>query len=407
MSSTKDHSAQENSKSPKAPAAQAAAGFQRDWQLPNSLLAQHGAEPSWLLNQAQIPLIQRQAWAGALGQKVGNRSLRQILKAPVLQREEDEATEDAPLDTSQLGVEEKELSGHPGQLPFPQVAVKRNAAPEWLQRVGGGAAPTVTVTINLVANPPVYDHTKSAATIAAEHGGANVAGWTKPLYNIAVPSLTANTITIDVTLDFAIDIASELAGGQLQVMQDHEFGHVMIGEEEGQAHLVDGLKSNLEGMATFAGNQAAIQRHIVAAGAAFAAAEGTHSQTFDTNDYPRMTEAFFGVNSALADLEANSAEVADLVSAMDYLHFVAGAVSLGTGEGEIDAATEAVINARWALSDDDLARLQYNEQFKDLVADLTLAVEHLKTAIPDSHYAQETLDELLQTLPDFTWMPNP
>jgi hypothetical protein len=315
-----------------------------------------------------------------------------------LQRQEE--TDNEPLDTTGLGIERRELSGHADQ-----------GGREHIQRAPGDAAaapaPTTTATINITVNPPTIDHSKTEAEISAAHGRPNVAGWTTPAYNITVPSLTANTITVSVTLDFTIEVASEYTGGRLEVLQHHEQAHVIIGERVARRHMVTGLQNNLQGMATFRGNLTQIQNHINTASSSFVTDEATESQTYDTTDYPRMREAYLGVRTPLSDLEAGSAPIAALTNAFYEFRTAVLNATDSTDETLIQDTARSVIRARHALGTNDLSRLQYNAEFRALVADCQHATDQAMDSLVPGTDPAHAVEELRTTLADFTWRPQP
>ena len=346
-----------------------------------------------------LDVRQRQQAMNHIGRAQGNGHVQRLVA--FLQREDETATTDESLDASGLGVEQTELPGHADQGG--RFLIQREK--------GGGAAappaPTTTATINITVNPPTVDNSKTSAQISTAHGRPNVAGWTTPAYNITVPSLTATTINVAVTLDFTIEVASEYTGGALEVLRDHEQAHVIIGERVARRHMVTGLQNNLQGMATFRGNLAQIQTHINTASSSFVTDEATESQTYDTADYPRMTEAYLGARTSLSDLEAGSAQIAALTAAIYEFRTTVLTANDSSDEARILETAHTAIGARHALSANDLSRLQYNADFRAIVADCQHATDQAdQSLIPESD-AAHAVEELRLTLADFTWKPQP
>jgi hypothetical protein len=351
-----------------------------------------------------LNLKQRQQAMSQIGRVQGNGHVQRLVD--VLQRQEGAEATDEPLNTIGLGVDDKELSGHADQGG--QFMIQR--APGDGTTAAAPPAPTTTANIALQVNAPTIDRTQTMAQISTNHGRENVAGWTTPTYAVDVTSLTATTVDITVTLDFLIEIASDIPDANATVVQDHEQAHVIIGERVAQRHLVDDLRADLQGLATFAGNQPQMQTFIVTASTNFETTEAAESQTYDNTDYPRMREANFAVGVPLADLEAASGEVTNMTSALSMFSTAAAAFTSGMhiDTGHVESAAYDLMATRSALSDIDLARLQYNPEFKALVVDCQqmidfLVAEHLAGADP----AHETLQLLHQTLRDFTWVADP
>jgi hypothetical protein len=355
----------------------------------------------------------------ALQRSLGNRMVGNLLqrrqeKHPGLgelpgrvfqQAEDQEAapsgeSEEVAIDTSGLGGE-REISGHgdtgstAGGSSVPTVMMQ------------GGGTGGVTVDVSMVANTPT-EISKPAASIAAAHSKPNVAGWCTPKYNIAVPSVNRSSIDVDVTLDFDIELASEYTGQVRNVLRDHEYGHVKIGTHKGQAHLVNDLKNNLKAFPAFTSGPP-IQTQIVNAGNRFVAEEDKASKAYDNMDYPRMAQAYIGARLPLSQLMADSPNTAKMVRALKQ--FKPSFADMNKAV----APAQAALTARDALTDDEVARLQYNTEFKTLVDGCRTRVD----AFVESHHwdfwvfefstlSQSTrnkMQELRVMLGDFKWAP--
>lgn len=307
--------------------------------------------------------------------------------------EEDEA----PLPTEGLGAQE-ELEGH-GDLGR-QAVIQREDGPG--AAAPAAAPPSPTANITLTVNPPTIVRSPEA-DISASHGAENIAGWCTPAYNVSVTSRTATTIGMTVTLSFTIELASEYTGDRLSVLSDHENGHVIIGERLARQHFVTDLQTNLQALPNFSAGPP-IQTQIVAAANGFTTAEGTESRAYDTADYPRMREAYFGVRTPLADLAAASAPIQRMIDALQaFNNYVTNMDALDTDESALENVTHPIIQARTALSQTDVSRLQYNPEFKTLVATSQNFVAGMKDHVSET--GGINLHEIELTLATFTWAP--
>lgn len=336
-----------------------------------------------------------------LQQQVGNRAVNRMLNDNAVMRQVDggvreEETDSQPINVSGLGRQE-ELTGH-GNTGGGQVG---NMAE--IQRNGGGA---VAANISLTSNPPL-EMTLPAADIAANHSRPGVAGWTTPQYDIQVPSASPSQIDINVTMDYDMELAEEYSGDILRVLRDHEFGHVNIGNQKAQQHLVNNLESNLEAQPAL--TRTNIQAAINTAANTFVAQEGTGSQSYDAMDYPRMQQAYLGARLPLADLEARSGKIAKMAGALRQFN----AQGPAAVETQINSLTQAVLDAADALSTDEVSQLQYNAGFASLVASCRAKIDEVLERfnwdlwiLEFSTLSQDVrrkLDELRSSLDGFTW----
>jgi hypothetical protein len=314
--------------------------------------------------------------------------------------EELPATEEAAFDTRELGKEER-LPGH-GNLGEGRIS----GLPE-IQRQDGGAG-DVAATVRLTTNAAV-ERFRPAADIASDHGRPGVAGWTTPQYDIQVPSASPTRIEVNVTMNYDMELASEYTGDVLSVLRDHEGGHVTIGNQTAREHLVEGLETDLEVQSRLTPTR--IQSTIQTAANRFTRAEGQDSGDYDTLDYPRMRQAYLGARTPLADLEAASGNIASLASGFRLFNTWAP----GANEEQIGRMAQIVLDARDALSEDELSRLQYNAEFRQIIATCRTCIDQI---IERFHWdlwivefstldqsVRDKLDEMRAVLGDFNWTP--
>jgi hypothetical protein len=132
--------------------------------------------------------------------------------------------------------------------------------------------------------------------------------------------------------------------------------------------------------------------------------EGDASELFDDLDYPRMDEAYHGVATPLADLSSGSPEVKRMVSTMDAFNERAKAAA---GDAEsLGGLIQPLIEAQDTLGETNLARLQYNDEFKEKVAKAQKIVAALNKKSDDlPEEVKASLEELAPILDKFTWQP--
>jgi hypothetical protein len=340
-----------------------------------------------------------------LQRQVGNRAVRRLVEdaGSFVQRQSSESApgaeeEEERIDTAGLGVSGKTPGhGDQGNEDF--------TAPPAVQRQGGGTG-GVAANVTFTKNDPAIVR-KPAADIASGHGQADAAGWTTPRYSVGVPFANPSRIDLNVTLDFDMELASEYTGATLSVLQDHENGHVNIGREKGQTHLVDDLETSLESNAAL--SRPIIQTAIGSATSTFVTEEQTASQTYDAADYPRMHQAYLGARTPLADLESSSGNIRN--AAVKLRSFIGG-VSAGT-QGQAAIFANDATDACQALSVNELSVLQYNPEFKTLVASARSKIDEY---IESFHYdlwivefssltdtTRTALETLAMALEGFTW----
>ncbi len=307
-----------------------------------------------------------------------------------LQSEEQEKAVELP-DPKSLHFE-LELEGH----PFGQTLQREDGA-------GKEATKTPTAVIDLELKDPKINRI-SEKQIQQKHGKENIAGYTKPKIDVGASNIKQHEINLKVTLTFVMDLAKEYTGGRLQVLRDHENAHILIAEKVAKEYVVDPLKDKLEAMPEFTkANKSEIASKIQSAMADFKQNEGDESKDFDDIDYPRMADAYYGVATSLADLSSGSAEVKNMVTAIDA--FSNGAKAASGDAGAFGKLTQAIADAQGGLGDTNLARLQYNQEFKNKVAAAQSLVDDLKKKDDLSADVKAKLDTLGPELIKFTWQP--
>lgn len=358
--------------------------------------AEHDAERSMLGEESSPAILDWQ-------RQVGNRVVDRLLHPNFVMRQDGESAAEEALETSfdtrALGKEERLVGhGNPGGVPLKEMSLVQLQDEER----------EVTAHISLATHAPV-ERFRPAAEIAAAHGRPGVAGWTTPHYDIQVSSARPYEITINVIMDYDIELASEYTGESLHVLRDHENGHVSIGNQVAQQHLVDGLRDDLEFESRL--TPARIQNAIQTAANRFERTERQESGDYDAIDYPRMQQAYLGARTPLADLEATYTPIADLAAAVRVFNTWAPNAS----EERIGTLAQNVLTARDALSEDELSILQYSTEFKHLLETCRTSINQI---IERFHWdlwiiefstldreVRSKLDELRVVLDDFTWSP--
>jgi hypothetical protein len=317
----------------------------------------------------------------------------------------------APPDLSSTGMKEK-LEGH-GDKGGPAAPTSTPA--------GGAATPaaakySATVTVN--ASPPTVSSVPGA-NIAGAHGRDGAMGWTTPYVNIQPARISGNTVSITVDLTFLMELAKEYADGRLAVLQDHENHHVEIAKQKADLHLKQEMEAAISALSDLTAENC--QDAMRVALGKFKTEEAKESKAFDDADYPRMVEAYKGVRTPLATLAAGSKAIGAMAAALRAFN---GGVKPGGDEDKAVSLGEAVVSARGGISATDLVPLQYNPEFKGLVATANTTAETYITrsvqmgplpADPD-HPDQEmprgntikdetraTMRQVQQTLGAFTW----
>ena len=299
----------------------------------------------------------------------------------IARQDEEEAVEAPPMNSAVLAFDE-EIEGHAAPAGFVQ-----------LQPAGSGN----TANINLVVNAPNVVR-MSEKDIAAAHGRPNIAGWTSSQLRSSPTPPTAHSISITLTLNFTMELASEYSGVPLQILQDHENGHVKIAKRIAE-DLKENLKFDLEALPDFTADNevqaAAIVRRVTQD---FVTDDRKEQDAFDAADYHRMTQAYLGSKTPLADLEAQSAAIKSMA---DALRGFKAAVDLGT---LIQFMAQQVVQAGSGLSADDLSRLQYNPEFKALVGSIQREVRWMLD-MGDSigSYLFDLMSQVDVTLMKFAW----
>jgi hypothetical protein len=317
--------------------------------------------------------------------------------APTLEPEDPQRVALPPVvaepttDTSVVGsLLERVLAGH-GNGPSPTPGVPVPYPSTGAAASGDG----VSIAVNFTANEPRVIR-KPGADIAADHDQEDAMGWTTPAYSVTGRAgSTATSGTLDVTMDFTMELAEEYAGRTLDVLRDHETGHVNLAAAAGELILADMLESGLESLPALTRSTA--DPIVAGAGNLFEFTEGTLSWLYDRVDYPRMRAAYLGARMTLEELIDVSPAVEPMVDALREL------AAVGDEAGDVIAAAKQLQRTRSGLSDLDLARVQYNQEFEQLVFDADDAIARLLTEFEEGSEPERRLRELMRTLGDFSW----
>lgn len=326
---------------------------------------------------------QRQAQLLQLQKQQGNRFVQR--KLADLQRTEGEEEEAAAapkvINASGVSINEK-LPGY-GLTPF----IQRAPAKE-----------KVKAHVALTSNSPGMIALPAAA-IGASHGRPDAVGWTTPQFDVKVTYADEQNVHVKVTLNFTVELPIDYDSSAAEVVIDHELGHVRIGERKAQKHLVDEVKAEFEKLDKI--DDASQIQSVLSAGAQkFKDSEKEASNNYDNTDYARMVEAYQGVRKTLSELASKSAAIAQVAASLRSINSRLLMNLRNHDFGTMQELADAAINARNGLSAQELARLQYNKEFKGLVGsckgkieatrrfDLMLGVD--PESIPDDVKAKMT-----------------
>ncbi len=340
---------------------------------------------------------QRQAQLLQLQKQQGNRFVQRRLAD--LQRtegaEEEAAAAPQVINASAVSINEK-LPGY-GLTPF----IQRAPAKE-----------KVKAHVALKSNSPGMIALPAAA-IGASHGRPDAVGWTTPQFDVKVTYADEQNVHVKVTLDFTVELPIDYDSSAAEVVIDHELGHVRIGERKAQKHLVDEVKAEFEKLDKI--DDASQIQSVLSAGAQkFKDSEKEASNNYDNTDYARMVEAYQGVRKTLSELASKSAAIAQVAASLRNINSRLLMNLRNHDFGTIQELADAAINARNGLSAQELARLQYNKEFKGLVGsckgkieatrrfDLMLGVD--PESIPDDVKAKMTALE--GSLGGFSFSPS-
>ncbi len=340
-------------------------------------------QAGWMaLPQHATTRPQRQAQLLQMQRQQGNRFVQR--KLAHLQRtegEEEAAAAPKVIDASGVSINEK-LPGY-GLTPF----IQRAPAKE-----------KVKAHVGLTSNSPGMV-AMPAAAIGASHGRPDAVGWTTPQFDVKVTYLDEQNVHVKVTLDFMVELPIDYDADAAEVVIDHELGHVRIGERKAQKHLVDEVKAEFEKLDKVE-NAAQVQSVLAAGAQKFKDSEKEASNSYDNTDYARMVEAYQGVRKTLSELASKSAAIAQVAGALRSINSRLLMNFRNHDFGTIETLADAAIAARGTLSAQELARLQYNKEFKALVSsckekiaatrrfDLFIGVD--PESVPDSMKAKMT-----------------
>jgi hypothetical protein len=292
---------------------------------------------------------QRQAQLLQMQKQQGNRFVqRRLADLQRTEGEEEAAAAPKVINASGVSINEK-LPGY-GLTPL----IQRAPAKE-----------KVKAHVGLTSNSPGMVALPAAA-IGASHGRPDAVGWTTPQFNVKVTYADEQNVHVKVILDFMVELPIDYDSAAAEVVIDHELGHVRIGERKAQKHLVDEVKAEFEKLDKV--EDASQIQSVLAAGAQkFKDAEKEASNSYDNTDYARMVEAYQGVRKTLSELASKSAAIAQVAGALRGVNSRLLMNLRNHDFGTIEALADAAITARGALSAQELARLQYNKEFKALV----------------------------------------
>lgn len=241
---------------------------------------------------------------------------------------------------------------------------------------------------------------KPSSEIVTEHGRKGIAGWTTPFYEIKFPVVKENEIQVDTVISFKMEMDNTYRGGFLSVLQDHEQGHVRIGQEKARATFGDQLGNALQALPNYKQQKPIVDARDAAI-KAFAKQEGAASKAYDDTDYPRMANAYYGVKTPLVKLIAQSTAIRRLTNAMWSLMVLSGKKKLSATT--VAARANAVSKARDMLPDEDMDMLQYNLGFKGYLRRCSGVISELRQRSDMDDDAQAHLRDAGDVLGDFVW----
>ncbi|MFC7503332.1 hypothetical protein ACOACQ_00415 [Nocardioides sp. CPCC 206347] len=277
---------------------------------------------------------------------------------------------------------------HPSMTPKQLLALQRTAGNRAVQRVIG--TPTVqrdkdkkkpdSIQVTGKANEPAYYQTKSAE-LAIRKGGHNVAAWTTPTweFNGAYMANDMSVLKLSYELGFVIDLPSDYDAAKVEMLKQHELGHVEIAKRKAKEAFEVSLKARIEALED-ARDLNVIKAMISKAMDEAKAAEKAASQAFDDAEYKVMSDRYRGIKAPLAELTRSSPGIA---SAARVLKTVPGGMhrARGTAASGVTAGIAAKVDAAaGALSPAELARVQFNPEFGALVSSAQAAARDFITS---------------------------
>lgn len=304
----------------------------------------HPQSPSVTPSSPQTYLLQLQRQQG---NRFVQRALAQVQRTEG-EGEEESAAAPKVIEASGVSINEK-LPGY-GLTPL----IQRAPAKE-----------KVKAHVSLKSNSPGMI-ALPAASIGASHGRPEAVGWTTPQFDVKVSYADEQNVHVKVTLDFTVELPIDYDSSAAEVVIDHELGHVHIGERKAQKHLVDEVKAEFEKLDKI--DDASQIQSVLSAGAQkFKDTEKEASKQYDDTDYARMVEAYQGVRKTLSELASKSAAIAQVAAALRHVNSRLLMSLRGHDFGTMHELADAAMTARTGLSAQELARLQYNKEFRGLV----------------------------------------
>lgn len=277
---------------------------------------------------------------------------------------------------------------HPSMTPKGLLSLQRTAGNRAVQRIIGTS--TVqrdkdkkkpdSIQVAGRSNEPTYAMTKSAE-IAIKKGGHNVAAWTTPNweFNGLYMANDMSVLKLSYELAFLIELPSDYDAAKVEMLKQHELGHVEIAKRKAKEAFEVSLKAKIEALED-ARDVNVIRAMITKAMEDAKAAEKAASQAFDAAEYQVMSDRYRGIKAPLAELTRASPGIA---AAAKVLKTVPGAMhkARGMAASGVTAGMAAKVNAAaGALSAAEVARVQFNAEFSALVSSAQAAAKEFITS---------------------------
>ncbi|KRA37247.1 MULTISPECIES: DUF922 domain-containing protein [unclassified Nocardioides] len=277
---------------------------------------------------------------------------------------------------------------NPSMTPKRMLALQRTAGNRAVQRIVG--TPTVqrdqdkkkpdSIQVTGRSVEPTYAMTKSAE-IAIKKGGHNVAAWTTPNweFNGVYMANDLSVLKLSYELAFLVELPSDYDAAKVEMLKQHELGHVEIAKRKAKEAFEVSLKAKIAALDD-ARDLNVIKAMITKAMDEAKAAEKAASQAFDDAEYKVMSDRYRGIKAPLAELTRASPGIA---AAAKVLKSVPGAMqrARGMAASGVTAGTAARVDAAaGALSAAEVARVQFNAEFSALVSSAQAAANDFITS---------------------------
>lgn len=285
-----------------------------------------------------------------LQQRFGNKAVQRILVESAIQRAPDPPQPTPP----------------PADKPAPQ---KRD--PE-IQRAG--ISPKVLVAGT--ANDPTEMMSKSA-DIALQHGSHEAVAWTTPNWDFKDPVVAddGSTVSLQYSLSFLIDLPNDYDASKVEMLRQHEHGHVEIAKKKAKEAFEVNLKGKLEGMTDVTKDQVVAEVRTAMDAAKSAEKEG--STAYDAAEYPLMIERYKGIKDSLAQLSKTSGAIAGAARVLQSVPGILQRAKLVGDPSNLQDLSAKVQSAKGALSTAETARIQFNSEFQGLANSAKGAADQL------------------------------